>query len=333
MAGVASGSAPPPSRSSRSASRPPRPCGCTGARRRQSDHRRHAGNRTPIPRDGVAIENPTIPDSYSGLFSRLGTMVSRLPVIVDGATEHLPSTALIEALGSADTYARAEKAAGTLKAYAADLRHFAALVRAHRRRRVMPAAPDTVAAYLAALADAGLVRRARSCAAGSPPSPTRIRRLDLDDADAAPNASSRSCAASAARSARRRSRRRRRPSRYVKAMLKSAARHASLGRRDRALLLLGFAAALRRSELVALDVADVERQPEGILIHIRRSKTDQDGCRPRRRRAARHQAQAGRRARRLARRRRHHRRARSSAPSTRAAVLRQAVSPIRASRW
>ena len=49
------------------------------------------------------------------------------------------------------------------------------------------------------------------------------------------------------------------------------------GKRDKALLLLGFAAALRRSELVALDVADLERMPEGIIVHIRRSKTDQEG--------------------------------------------------------
>jgi integrase len=47
--------------------------------------------------------------------------------------------------------------------------------------------------------------------------------------------------------------------------------------RDRAILLLGFAGAFRRSELVALDVADLEWTPEGVLITIRRSKTDQDG--------------------------------------------------------
>lgn len=47
--------------------------------------------------------------------------------------------------------------------------------------------------------------------------------------------------------------------------------------RDRALLLLGFAAALRRSELVGLDLADVEHVREGIILHLRRSKTDQDG--------------------------------------------------------
>ena len=47
--------------------------------------------------------------------------------------------------------------------------------------------------------------------------------------------------------------------------------------RDRALILLGFAGALRRSELVALTVADVARHPKGIVLTIRRSKTDQAG--------------------------------------------------------
>ncbi len=46
--------------------------------------------------------------------------------------------------------------------------------------------------------------------------------------------------------------------------------------RDRALLLLGFAGALRRSELVALDVADLDFCPEGLRLTIRQSKTDQE---------------------------------------------------------
>lgn len=49
------------------------------------------------------------------------------------------------------------------------------------------------------------------------------------------------------------------------------------GKRDRALLLLGFAGAFRRSELVALDVADLEVQRAGLIVTIRRSKTDQEG--------------------------------------------------------
>jgi site-specific recombinase XerD len=50
-----------------------------------------------------------------------------------------------------------------------------------------------------------------------------------------------------------------------------------LGIRDRALLLIGFAGAFRRSELVSLDVADLVFGPEGLLLKLRRSKTDQEG--------------------------------------------------------
>ena len=49
------------------------------------------------------------------------------------------------------------------------------------------------------------------------------------------------------------------------------------GKRDRALIVLGFAAALRRSELVDLKVEDVEPTAEGAFLHIRRSKTGQEG--------------------------------------------------------
>lgn len=51
-----------------------------------------------------------------------------------------------------------------------------------------------------------------------------------------------------------------------------------IGTRDRALLLLGFAGAFRRSELVALDVEDLAEVPEGLRVTLRRSKTDQDGA-------------------------------------------------------
>lgn len=50
-----------------------------------------------------------------------------------------------------------------------------------------------------------------------------------------------------------------------------------LGMRDAALLLIGFAGAFRRSELVALEVDDLQLRSEGYLIRIRRSKTDQQG--------------------------------------------------------
>lgn len=47
--------------------------------------------------------------------------------------------------------------------------------------------------------------------------------------------------------------------------------------RDRALLLIGFAGALRRSELVALTTADVVFSEPGVTLTLRRSKTDQEG--------------------------------------------------------
>ncbi|MGH9180489.1 MAG: site-specific integrase, partial [Acidimicrobiales bacterium] len=50
-----------------------------------------------------------------------------------------------------------------------------------------------------------------------------------------------------------------------------------LDTRDRLILLLGFAGAMRRSELVGLDVDHVEEVDEGLLVHLGRSKTDQEG--------------------------------------------------------
>jgi site-specific recombinase XerD len=49
------------------------------------------------------------------------------------------------------------------------------------------------------------------------------------------------------------------------------------GRRNQAILLLGWSAALRRSEIVALNVDDIKILPEGMTVKITRSKTDQEG--------------------------------------------------------
>ena len=46
--------------------------------------------------------------------------------------------------------------------------------------------------------------------------------------------------------------------------------------RDRAVLLIGMAGAFRRSELVALDVADLSFGEKGLDVVIRKSKTDQE---------------------------------------------------------
>jgi len=61
-------------------------------------------------------------------------------------------------------------------------------------------------------------------------------------------------------------------------MLRRIDTNTARGKRDRAILLIGFAAALRRSELVNLNLSDIERADGGILLTIRRSKTDQEGA-------------------------------------------------------
>lgn len=47
--------------------------------------------------------------------------------------------------------------------------------------------------------------------------------------------------------------------------------------RDRAIILMGFAGALRRSEVVAIRVGHIRRVGEGIILTVPRSKTDQEG--------------------------------------------------------
>ncbi len=52
----------------------------------------------------------------------------------------------------------------------------------------------------------------------------------------------------------------------------------TIGARDRALILLAFAGAFRRSEIVGLDVEDCTFGKGGLTVMLRRSKTDQDGA-------------------------------------------------------
>ena len=200
-------------------------------------------------------------------------MGSSLPVPALGSVEHLPSIDLIEASVSADRYAQADLSPRTRKEYEGQLRQFAAWC-ASVGATFVPATSDTVTAHLSALADSGksastiMVRVAAIAFAH--------RRLDLADPTEAERVKQ------VLRGIRRTigtAPKQKAPAtaKYIKAMLK-ALPDTNLGKRDRALILLGFAAALRRSELVALDVADIERQPEGALIHIRRSKTDQEGA-------------------------------------------------------
>jgi len=182
----------------------------------------------------------------------------------------MTETTAIVTRPTAQDYARANRAPNTYRAYRAAWRAFAAWCEAEGRA-ALPADPLTVADYLAfaaqqhkasTLAVHVAAIRAAHKAAGQP-DPTAdervaatmrgIRRvhgqppaqrepLTLDD---------------------------------LRAMLRTCGDDLA-GLRDRALLLVGFAAALRRSEIVALDVEHIRLN--GVLrITITRSKTDQEG--------------------------------------------------------
>lgn len=62
----------------------------------------------------------------------------------------------------------------------------------------------------------------------------------------------------------------------LRAMLDTCATDTFRGRRDRWLLVIGWAGMFRRSELAALTFADVREVPDGLTVYVAQSKTDKD---------------------------------------------------------
>jgi integrase len=181
--------------------------------------------------------------------------------------------ALASAMEQARDYAKESKATNTRRAYRSDWADFAAWCAAHALA-ALPAAPETVALYLAAQAadrkPSTLARRLTAIAqahktAGyeSPTTHPSVRQVVAGIRRAKGTAQEGKAAA---------------VTREVRAMCEALPSVPALRRqRDAALLLVGFAGAFRRSELVALDVADVAWKTEGLEVAIRRGKTDQEG--------------------------------------------------------
>lgn len=183
-------------------------------------------------------------------------------------------TTLDAELARAEHYAASALAPATLRAYERDWRLFAGWC-AERSAQAIPATPATVAAFLAAEADRGF----RPVTIGRRAAAIAVAHRAQDH----PNPCD-SGAVAAVMSGIRREHGTRPLRRAAPLELDPLARlvepidaSTRAGRRDRAMLLLGFAGALRRSELVALDVEDLEFDTaRGLKIVIRGSKTDQD---------------------------------------------------------
>ena len=188
----------------------------------------------------------------------------------------LPAENVGPDLARAADYARAEKAPATRKAYLKDFELFGVWCQ-DRGLDVLPASVEAVAAFLAYEADRGVKPStiSRRCAAiryvhsfgkhRSSPSPTADERVK-----AVVRGIRRTHGVAARRVL---------PATADRVIAMAPRLDGTLATlRDRALLLLGFAGAFRRSELVALDLADIEEVPEGLRVTIRRGKTAQEGA-------------------------------------------------------
>lgn len=187
----------------------------------------------------------------------------------------LPALAADE-IATARGYIDSSRAASTRKAYTADWGRFGRWCH-DRAAEPLPAAPELVAIYLAALAARGQAppsiaralaaiahahRRAGQVAPHRAEGGMVIADMLAGIRRSRPDAPDRKAAADAD---------------VVMRLLWSIEGEGLAATRDRALIAFGMALATRRSELVALDVADLDWGTKGVRVTIRRSKTDQDG--------------------------------------------------------
>jgi integrase len=175
-----------------------------------------------------------------------------------------------------DLAAAAVRSAGTRRAYESDFRRFEEWC-ARAGRVALPASPDTVALYLTSVVTE---RQAVSSAARYAVAigyrhaqSGKLSPIGPEVREVLAGARHKfGVAAAGAKNA------------LTPAQLRSICRKlidegSAVGVRDRALLVLGFATGLRRSELSALDVFDVSFLPKRrLIVRVRRSKTDQNGA-------------------------------------------------------
>ena len=183
----------------------------------------------------------------------------------------MPAASFAEAEAAAADYRRAARADNTRRAYRSGVAAFTEWCAAHAQV-ALPAAPATVAAFLAAEAGRGLAvntLRLRHAA---------LRYLHLLAGYPPPTASP---LVSATFAGIRRAHRR--PLRKKTALVVEPLRAALKaipdtlpGLRDRALILVGFAAALRPSELARLEITSLTRHEDGIALFLPWRKNDQE---------------------------------------------------------
>ena len=185
----------------------------------------------------------------------------------------LPSVALQDAAADAETFATASRASSTWRAYESDWRIFTRWCE-EINLTALPAAPATVAMFMASEAKSGTAPSTLN---------RRLSAIRLMHLGARVVSTHNAVEVQEVmRGIRRLSTRgvvkkEAAVDEQIKKMVDTCDLATYQGLRDRALLLLGFAGAFRRSELVALDVAHLKLSEDGFIVTIARSKTDQEG--------------------------------------------------------
>lgn len=186
----------------------------------------------------------------------------------------VPVASLQDAVEAATVYARASRSAATWRAYEADWKLFQAWCKAVKVDP-LPATPHTVALFLASEAKLGRAPATLSRRLAA------IRLMHLGARHPSPHDAIE--VEEVLRGIRRTWKRppvQKAPAvdAEIMRMVDAVEPQTLRGLRDRALLLLGFAGAFRRSELVALDAEHVTSRDEGLSVLIAHSKTDQEGA-------------------------------------------------------
>ncbi|MCJ2034734.1 site-specific integrase [Methylobacterium sp. J-068] len=183
-----------------------------------------------------------------------------------------PASLPAETAAIVQAYQRASKAGSTVRAYRSDAVVFAAWCQRYGFRS-LPASPEAVAAFLASEADAGRAASTigRRCAA------IRYAHKLAGEADPTDNEDVHALLKGIRRTVGTAPNQKTAATVEIVSALLMRTPDTLTGKRDRALLALGFAGAFRRSELVALDVADLREDKDGLRVIVRRSKTDQEG--------------------------------------------------------
>lgn len=186
---------------------------------------------------------------------------------------HGPDVYVLAAADAVRDYVSESRSPNTRRAYRAAWADFAAWCE-RQGADSLPASAETVAVYAADRAGSlkvstlqlrmAAISQAHQAAGHEPPTRTQLVRLTMAGIRRRHGTAQRQVSPATTP--------------ILRALVATCPTDTSSGARDRAMLLIGFAGAFRRSELVSIDVEDVTEVDDGLRVRLKRSKTDQEGA-------------------------------------------------------